>query len=39
VALPEDVDGGKAKARLEDGLLEVTVPKSGKSARRSIKVE
>ncbi len=39
VTLPEDVDGGKAKARLEDGLLEVTVPKSGKSARRSIKVE
>jgi HSP20 family protein len=39
VALPEDVDGGKAKARLEDGLLEITVPKSGKSARRSIKVE
>ena len=39
VALPADVDGGEAKAKLEDGLLEITAPKSSKSARRSIKVE
>ena len=39
VALPADVDGDKAKAKLEDGVLEVTAPKSGKSARRTIKVE
>jgi HSP20 family protein len=39
VALPVDVDGDEAKAKLEDGVLEVTAPKSGKSARRTIKVE
>jgi HSP20 family molecular chaperone IbpA len=39
VSLPADLDGDKATAKLVDGLLEVTVPKSGKLARRTIKVE
>jgi HSP20 family protein len=39
IALPVDVDGDNVKATLEDGVLEVTAPKSGKSARRTIKVE
>lgn len=39
VALPAEVDGTKAKANLRDGVLEVKVPKSRKSTRRTIKVE
>lgn len=39
IALPAEVDGTQAKARLEDGLLEVSVPKSAKSSRRRIEVE
>lgn len=39
VSLPAEVDGTKAKAQLRDGVLEVKVPKSRKSTRRTIKVE
>lgn len=39
VALPCDVDGNKASARMENGLLELTLPKLEKAKRRSIKVE
>jgi len=39
VALPAAVDGTKAKAKFEDGILEVTAPKIAPSKRRRIKVE
>lgn len=39
VALPCDVDGDKATARMEDGLLTLTLPKLEKAKRRPIKVE
>jgi HSP20 family protein len=39
VSLPTEVDGDKAKAKLRDGVLEVTVPKAKKTTRRSITVE
>lgn len=39
VALPCDVDGNKASAKLENGLLILTLPKLEKAKRRSIKVE
>jgi len=39
VALPAAVDGSKAKAKMKDGVLEITVPKQQKSTRRSIQVE
>lgn len=39
VALPTQVDGTRAKAKLKDGVLQVKVPKAKKSTRRSIKVE
>jgi len=39
VALPGEVDGAKAKARFKDGVLELTIPKLGKSRRRSVKVD
>jgi len=37
VALPENVDGSKAKAIFKDGVLELTVPKVKESKRHSIK--
>ncbi len=39
LSLPADVDEGKAKAKLKDGILELTLPKVTKSKRKSIKVE
>lgn len=39
VALPADVDGAKAKASFKDGMLELTLPKTGKVARHSIKLD
>jgi HSP20 family protein len=39
VALPADVEGDKAKASFKDGVLELTVPKSQKAKRRTIKLD
>ena len=39
VALPADVDESKAKAALNDGVLELTLPKVEKAKRRTIKVD
>lgn len=39
VTLPGGVNGDKAKARFEDGVLELTLPKEERSKRRKIKVE
>jgi HSP20 family protein len=37
--LPADVDEDKVKAKFKDGLLELTLPKTEVSHRRSIKVD
>ena len=39
VTLPGEVNGDKAKANFEDGMLELTLPKEERSKRRKIKVE
>jgi HSP20 family protein len=39
IALPAEVDGERAKARFNNGLLELTIPKVEKSKRHTIKVE
>ena len=39
VALPAEVDRDQAKARLKDGILEVTLPKVAKSKRQKVKIE
>jgi HSP20 family protein len=39
VTLPARVHGDDAKAKLRDGMLEVTVPKSEESRRRRIEVD
>lgn len=39
VALPADVDAGKAKADFKDGMLELTLPKPAKSKRHTIKLD
>jgi len=39
VGLPGAVNADKAKAKLEDGILELTLPKVEKSKRHAIKVE
>jgi len=39
VALPSDVDAGKAKTTFKDGILELTLPKVTKSKRHTIKLE
>jgi HSP20 family protein len=39
VALPTDVDADKAQAKLNNGILEVTLPKVETSKRKQIKVE
>jgi HSP20 family protein len=39
VPLPCNVEAGQAKARLKDGMLEVTLPKAEQSKRRRIDVE
>jgi HSP20 family protein len=37
--LPSDVDGTKAKATFNDGVLELTIPKDGGSKRHNIKID
>ncbi len=37
--LADEVDADKARARFENGLLELTLPKPEKVKRRSVKVE
>ncbi|MGE0081971.1 MAG: Hsp20/alpha crystallin family protein [Thiohalomonadaceae bacterium] len=39
IALPSAVDASKARAKLENGILEITLPKVEKAKRHSIKVE
>lgn len=39
VALPENVDEDRAKAKFKDGVLELTIPKLEVSHRRKIKVD
>ena len=39
VALPANVDGSKAKANFKDGILELTIPKTEKAKRHSIKLD
>lgn len=39
VALPGEVESGKAKAIYKDGVLELTLPKLEMSKRRSVKVD
>jgi len=39
VALPAIVDGSKAKASFKDGMLELTLPKTEKAKRHSVKVD
>lgn len=39
VALPSNVDEEKAKAMFKDGILEITIPKTGEAKRKSIKID
>lgn len=39
VALPATVDGAKAKASFKDGMLELTIPKTEKAKRHSVKID
>lgn len=39
MALPSDVNEDKAKAKFKDGILELTIPKTEKSKRQTVKVE
>lgn len=39
LTLPAEVDGDNAKATFKEGVLELTIPKTSSSKRRSIKVE
>lgn len=39
LSLPADVDEDKTRAKIKDGILELTLPKVKKSKRRTIKVE
>lgn len=39
ISLPADVDSAEARATFKDGILELTLPKTAPSRRRSIKVE
>ena len=39
VALPCEVDGSKVKAKLDNGVLELTLPKQEKSKRKSVTIE
>lgn len=38
IALPANVDASKINAKLQDGILEITLPKAEGATRRSIKV-
>ena len=39
ISLPENVDVDNARANFQDGILELSLPKTQKSTRRSIKIE
>ena len=39
LSLPAEVDEEKTKARIKDGILELTLPKLTKSKRHSVKIE
>lgn len=39
VALPCDVDGGKVKAKLDNGILELNMPKMEKAKRKNVTIE
>ena len=39
VALPVSVDGQKAKAEYEDGILKITIPKEERVKEKSIKIQ
>lgn len=39
LTLPADVDGAKAKATFNDGVLELTIPKSEESKRHNIQID
>ena len=39
IALPHTVDGEKARATFEDGVLELTLPKVERTSRKKVKVE
>ena len=39
IALPHTVDGENATATFKDGMLEVTLPKAGKTSRNKVIVE
>ena len=39
LSLPENVDEDKAKAKFKDGMLELTIPKTEASHRRTVKVD
>lgn len=39
VALPATVDGSRAKASFKDGVLELTLPKTEKARRHSVKLD
>lgn len=38
LSLPDNVDSDKAKASFKDGILKVTIPKTGKSMHKSIEI-
>lgn len=39
VTLPEEVESGKAKAEMEDGVLKVTLPKKSKKEKKEKEIE
>lgn len=39
LSIPANVDSSKAKAKFRDGMLELTLPKTGKSASKKINVD
>lgn len=39
VALPANVDEEKAKAKFKDGILEISIPKTGEAKRKTIKID
>lgn len=39
IALPDNVDSGRAKAKFSDGVLELTLPKLEKSKRHTVKID
>lgn len=39
VALPSEVEGDKAKAKLQDGVLTLTLPKVAKASRKTVKID